>query len=393
MASQRSGTSPRTSLSGDEDGTEKGRCPHPDCGKIFKDLRAHLLTHESERPEKCPIVTCEYHRKGFSRKYDKNRHTMTHYKGTMVCGFCAGSGSPAEKLFNRADVFKRHLTSVHGVEQNPPNSRKRSPNNANKNLTTICQDATGRCSTCSSTFKNAQDFYEHLDECVLAAVQQEDPSEAINALRLAEVAADPAVQETFERHMIKQEDDSQTYLDGEDDDEEDEDEYDMEDDEEEEASYNDRSRGGLFKAAKAAGARAVIGGNITKSKSSKKGLTWSKGGVPLRPSVGKSRKRRKFYPPAWGMAADKMKMKKRVLCVYDGSRRLLKDDIMLHKEFEVRVPISATQDEYVTDLDVETLKRADAYHNATEEEKGDLPLDATDLLSSSCLEPPAGWFI
>lgn len=43
-----------------------------------------MLTHQNKRPEKCPIQTCEYHVKGFARKYDKNRHTRTHYKGTMV---------------------------------------------------------------------------------------------------------------------------------------------------------------------------------------------------------------------------------------------------------------------------------------------------------------------
>jgi len=43
----------------------------------------------------------------------------------MVCGFCPGPGSAAEKSFNRADVFKRHLTAVHGVEQTPPNSRRK----------------------------------------------------------------------------------------------------------------------------------------------------------------------------------------------------------------------------------------------------------------------------
>jgi hypothetical protein len=119
----------------DSDESAKGRCPNPDCGKIFKDLKAHMLTHMNERPEKCPITTCDYHIKGFARKYDKNRHTLTHYKGTMVCGFCPGSGSSAEKSFNRADVFKRHLTSVHAVEQTPPNSRKKTSGgvNAGKN--------------------------------------------------------------------------------------------------------------------------------------------------------------------------------------------------------------------------------------------------------------------
>ncbi|KAG9619475.1 hypothetical protein KCU64_g22203, partial [Aureobasidium melanogenum] len=64
----------------------KGVCPIASCGRHIKDLKAHLLTHKNERPEKCPITSCEYHIKGFARKYDKNRHTLTHYKGTMVCG-------------------------------------------------------------------------------------------------------------------------------------------------------------------------------------------------------------------------------------------------------------------------------------------------------------------
>ncbi|RMZ76162.1 hypothetical protein DV738_g5108, partial [Chaetothyriales sp. CBS 135597] len=287
------------------DDGEKGRCPHPGCGRVFKDLKAHMLTHQAQRPEKCPILTCEYNQKGFARKYDKNRHTLTHYKGTMVCGFCPGSGSAAEKSFNRADVFKRHLTAVHGVEQTPPNSRKRSPSTTKK-VTSYCQDATGKCSTCSATFSNAQDFYEHLDDCVLRVVQQEEPS--------------------------------------------------------------------MIKPNKApANAKAVIGGGIQKSKSGKKGMTWSKGGVAL---VGKGRKKRKHYPPSWGMSAEKMQMKKRVLCVYDGERRLWKDDMMLHNQFEVRMKLPDGKS-YVTDLDVETMKRADAFHNATEAEKG--PWIADDM--------------
>ena len=162
-----------------------------------------MLTHQSERPEKCPIVTCEYHHKGFARKYDKNRHTLTHYKGTMVCGFCPGSGSAAEKSFNRADVFKRHLTSVHGVEQTPPNARKKSPTAASaKQVLNSSADVAGRCSTCSAMFNNAQEFYEHLDDCVLRVVQQEEPSEAINEQHLAGVANDLAVRQTLERHML-----------------------------------------------------------------------------------------------------------------------------------------------------------------------------------------------
>ncbi|KIW23150.1 hypothetical protein, variant [Cladophialophora immunda] len=365
LASYVSGVShPSPTSEIDDDGRDKGRCPHPECGKVFKDLKAHMLTHQAERPEKCPILTCEYNQKGFARKYDKNRHTLTHYKGTMVCGFCPGSGTPAEKSFNRADVFKRHLTSVHGVEQTPPNSRKRSPSASNRKLSSYCQDATGKCSTCSATFNNAQDFYEHLDDCVLRVVQQEEPSEAVNVQHLSQINNDKDVQETLDRHMIKTED-APSSFDDEDDEDEDEDD---EDDEEDDPSFNSRSGKGALKSNKApASSRAIIGGGVSKpGKSSKKGMTWSKGGVAL---VGKGRKKRRHYPPSWGMSAEKMRMKKRVLCVYDGQRRLWKDDMMLHNEFEVRMTLPDGKS-YVTDLDVETLKRAEAFHSATAEEKG-----------------------
>lgn len=202
LHSQRSGTSRKSGSSYelDDETREKGLCPLPECGRIFKDLKAHMLTHQNERPEKCPITTCEYHIKGFARKYDKNRHTLTHYKGTMVCGFCPGSGSAAEKSFNRADVFKRHLTTVHGVEQNPPNSRKKSPG-GRKPYSSVSNVA-GTCSTCSVTFANAQEFYEHLDDCVLRVVQQADPSEAINQRLLTSVAEDKDVTETLDRNGL-----------------------------------------------------------------------------------------------------------------------------------------------------------------------------------------------
>lgn len=97
-----------------------------------------------------------------------------------------------------------------------------------------------------------------------------------------------------------------------------------------------------------------------------RGMALSKGAAPL---VGKGRKKRKHYPVSWGCSTEKMKMKKRVLCVYDGSRRLWKDDMMLNSEFEVRMRLGDGKS-YITDLDVETVKRAEALHNATEEEKG-----------------------
>lgn len=65
-----------------------------------------------------------------------------------------------------------------------------------------------------------------------------------------------------------------------------------------------------------------------------------------------------------------MHMKKRVLCVFDGPRRLWKDDMMLDSAHEVRVPLSSDGRTYTTDLDILTIQRAEAMLNATEEEKG-----------------------
>ena len=106
-----------------------------------------------------------------------------------------------------------------------------------------------------------------------------------------------------------------------------------------------------------------------------RGMTASKGGVPL---VAKGRRRRKHYPVSWGCAKDQMKMKKRVLCVYDGPRRLWKDDMMLDNDFEVRMRFG-DGGAYVTDLDVQTVKRAEALHNATDEEKGPWIRDDTEM--------------
>ncbi|RYP69526.1 hypothetical protein DL771_006041 [Monosporascus sp. 5C6A] len=340
--------------SGDE-AKEKQKCPHPDCGKTFKDLKAHMLTHQLERPEKCPIHTCDYHVKGFARKYDKNRHTLTHYKGTMVCGFCPGSGSAAEKSFNRADVFKRHLTAVHGVEQNPPNSRKKMASttaNTGKKLTGYASDATGKCSTCSATFSNAQDFYEHLDDCVLRIVQQEDPAEAINAQRLAEVENDKEVHQTLEKNQLPLTMAQTTST--------------SDDEEDEEMPEGDEASNEEFRRKNTSPVKKK--GNPPNGVQKSRGMTHSRGGVALN-TKSKSRKNRRDYPSSWGFDKGQMTKKKRVIAVFDGQRRLAKDDMMLSTENEIRLQLSDGKS-YVTDLDVHTLKRAEGFLGATKEEKG-----------------------
>ena len=173
--------SPQASPFGEEEPTEEQR-PRPNRGRgVFKDLEAHMLTRQPERsfegPLKCPVWACEFHIKGFTRRCDQTQHTLTHYKGTIVCYFCSGVGSAAEKSFGRADVFKRHLSSVHGVKQ------RRLPS-----LFDYSRHAFSNCSTCSATFTNVHVFYEHLDLCVLRAV-------------LATEAVDPEAKVELERSM------------------------------------------------------------------------------------------------------------------------------------------------------------------------------------------------
>lgn len=199
VVSAQSHTSRRSSVSS---GSEEKReiCPYPGCKRPIRDLKAHILTHQAERPEKCPMTSCIYHVKGFARKYDKNRHTLTHFKGTMVCDFCPGSGSPAEKSFNRTDVFKRHLQSVHNVEQTATSSRRKKPTSAGNDSPTV--DAPGICRSCGGSFPNAQALYDHIDECVIERVQQEDPSEGINRALLTSVAEDGNVKDMLARHNL-----------------------------------------------------------------------------------------------------------------------------------------------------------------------------------------------
>lgn len=335
-----------------EESREKHRCTHPACGKLFKDLKAHMLTHQNERPEKCPVKSCEYHVRGFARKYDKNRHTLTHYKGTMVCGFCPGSGLAAEKSFNRADVFKRHLTSVHSVEQTLLNSRKRSAtqlsssspitkstssqttqtssSTASKGNPISMPDAAANCSTCGLNFGNAQDFYEHLDDCLLKVVHRDELSAVAaahqeaehdqpghEALRNNEPSAHSKFAEVVDE-VVKEEVND--------------------------VDNDDFSMGS--KSPRRENPQHIQSG----------------GGMAL---SSKGRKKRKDYPSSLGCPASQMEMKKRVISVFDGPQHFSKDDLMLDMNYEVSVK---PQDErvYVTDLDVQTMLLAKPFVRSDE---------------------------
>ena len=79
-------------------------------------------------------------------------------------------------------------------------------------------------------------------------------------------------------------------------------------------------------------------------------------------------------------------MKKRVMCAFDGQRRLWKDDMMLSTDYEVRIPASDKKS-YVTDLDVQALRRSEAFLDATNEEKGlyEEGIDPVNLMAIRCV--------
>lgn len=69
------------------------------------------LNECGETYKKCPITTCIYHDKGLSLKTNVARHTVTHYSGSLVCGFCIYPNSTSKKqAFNTVDTF---ATSQH----------------------------------------------------------------------------------------------------------------------------------------------------------------------------------------------------------------------------------------------------------------------------------------
>ena len=159
------------------DGRRAGQCPLSGCGLYFKDLKAHMLTHQAERPEKCPIVSCEYHTKGFARKYDQAKHTLTHFKGTLTCPFCPSIHWCPEVSFPRVDTLKRHLTSLHGVQQTSSTSRQRSQGGTHLSFPGDPNTAhVGSCSTCSLIFVNPQAFYDHLDGCIFKTLTDVEPT-------------------------------------------------------------------------------------------------------------------------------------------------------------------------------------------------------------------------
>lgn len=79
------------------------------------------------------------------------------------------------------------------------------------------------------------------------------------------------------------------------------------------------------------------------------------------------------------------KMKKRVLRIFDGPSRLSKDEMMLDTDYEDRVELNDNKS-YAPDLDTQSMRQADTFHAARDEEQVPPVAEETGINSSAICE-------
>lgn len=122
-------------------------------GKISVDTGVETKAKASmEYSRKCPVTTCEYHHRGFLLKEERNKHTMTHFKGDIKCG-CYICRFPGGKVFNDLEQLRSHFREyLRGYT-----------NSGRKGFI---------CELCSCQF-DGSDFLKHLDDCIIHTVELE----------------------------------------------------------------------------------------------------------------------------------------------------------------------------------------------------------------------------
>ncbi|KAF2863344.1 hypothetical protein K470DRAFT_123291 [Piedraia hortae CBS 480.64] len=141
----------------------KGKCPI--CHRYVQNLKTHGWTHRAIRPEKCPRGTCEYSIKGFARKYDRDRHAWAHYDHHITCPLCIGPlNAGRSPTFRRYTDLRSHLTREHCSDANRGRTGRR------PRVEDLEQF--GNCFVCRSPLVGAHHCRQHLDECIIRAVER-----------------------------------------------------------------------------------------------------------------------------------------------------------------------------------------------------------------------------
>ena len=108
-----------------------------------------------EYSRKCPVTTCESHRKGFPRKAERDKHTMTHFEGSFKCGsrLCGRSYIFFENSFNNIEDLRHHVRGL-------------------THLSSFREFERFRCCVCTHVFDRSS-YLEHLDDCMVHTVELE----------------------------------------------------------------------------------------------------------------------------------------------------------------------------------------------------------------------------
>lgn len=113
-----------------------------------------------EYSQTCPVPTCEYHHKRFSLKAERDKHTMTHVEGDMICDYYTcpfrSFDWSNDRISNlRVDNVKHVKNHVYIFHDGPHNPIK-----------------VLECQVCFRELSRP-DYLDHLDGCIVRTVEFE----------------------------------------------------------------------------------------------------------------------------------------------------------------------------------------------------------------------------
>ena len=107
-------------------------------------------------PQNCPVATCEYHRKGFPLKPERDEHVMTHFEGGIKCGSekCRLANFEVrlayfEVHFAKTEQLRNHLHIYHPWDTDH-----------------------FKCGSCYRNLSKSA-YLTHLEDCIVHAVELE----------------------------------------------------------------------------------------------------------------------------------------------------------------------------------------------------------------------------
>lgn len=129
-------------------------CTPPDIGKIPINTSDNPAAGASmDYPHKCPVISC---RKGFWLKAERDRHTMEHFEGDILCGMeSCRLGKFTCPRFSNLEDLAIHVYSHHFYDISSSRS------------------SYYRCSICFGNFAHREPYMDHFVKCIIHTVELE----------------------------------------------------------------------------------------------------------------------------------------------------------------------------------------------------------------------------